>query len=105
MKKLLIIVVALGIGVGGLLWWRSQAAADGMGFRTAPVERGNLIATIPASGVVQAEEVIDVGARVSGMIAEFGRAPRDSSKLIDYNPGVEENPVLARIDPPLYIAD
>ena len=37
------------------------------------MKRGNLIATISATGTVEPEEVIDVGAQVAGRIVEFGK--------------------------------
>jgi len=42
-------------------------------FRTAAVERGNLIVTISATGTVEPEEVIDVGAQVAGQILSSAR--------------------------------
>jgi HlyD family secretion protein len=41
-------------------------------FRTAPVERGDLLSTISATGTVEPEEVVDVGAQVMGRIRDLG---------------------------------
>ncbi len=72
-------------------------------YRTAPVKRGELLATISATGTVEPEEVIDVGAQVAGQISSFGRDK--TGKPIDYGSVVEAEMVLAQIDDSLYAAD
>jgi HlyD family secretion protein len=68
------------------------------------VERGNLLATINATAVIEAEEVVDVGAQIAGMVQAFGHDLQDPSKNIDYGSHVEVGTVLAQIDPALYKA-
>ena len=74
------------------------------GFRTAAIKRGDLLSTISATGTVEPEEVVDVGAQVMGLILEFGPDPHDPAKLIDYGSVVEKGTVLAKIDPTPYEA-
>lgn len=105
MKRLAFVVVFLAAGVGAAVWWLAHDNGDTVSFRTAGVERGYLIATVSASGVVQAEEVVDVGSQVAGRIVNFGADAQQPAGFIDYNSQVEENTVLARIDPALYAAD
>src|SRR5205807_2386885 len=69
---------------------------------TAAVERGVLLATINATGTIEPEEVIDVGAQVVGRILEFGHDIRDPKKAIDYGSPVEAGTVLAQIDDAIY---
>lgn len=92
-------VCALSILAGGGYYW-STRSADGPPFvlRTATVTRGNLLAAITATGVVQPEDVVDVGAQVAGMISALGVDPSGNGKSIDYGSRVEEGTVLARID-------
>jgi HlyD family secretion protein len=77
-------------------------------FRTSAVVRDNLLVTISATGTVEPEEVIDVGAQVAGMIEKFGTDPRDDDKplekrrSIDYGTPVKRGTILALIDPSLY---
>jgi HlyD family secretion protein len=66
------------------------------------VERGNVWATISATGTVRPEEIIDVGAQVAGRIESFGRDPRDSSRTIDFNSVVHKDTVLAQLDDTLF---
>jgi HlyD family secretion protein len=72
--------------------------------RTAIVKKGDLSTTIHATGTIEPEEVIDIGAQVAGMIQEFGRDPRNSSAPIDYGSMVEKGTILAKIDESLYRA-
>ncbi|MGB9626865.1 MAG: efflux RND transporter periplasmic adaptor subunit, partial [Phycisphaerae bacterium] len=105
MKKVLVAAVLLAVlGGAGFSWWR-RAGGPNMYFRTAPVVRGDLTVTISATGTVEPEEVIDVGAQVAGKIESFGLDPRGNGKPIDYGSPVEEGTVLAHIDDSLYRAD
>ena len=65
MRKVLLLLMLLAVASGGwyLLWGRtSQGAAS---FKTAEVRRGDLLVSISATGTVEPEEVVDVGARIS----------------------------------------
>lgn len=104
---LLLIVLAVGGGLYYVNYLRAEAPPN---FRTAHVVRGDLFITIGATGTVEPEEIVDVGAQVMGRILEFGADPRfatDSAfadKRIDYGSPVEKGTVLAQIDPALYQA-
>ncbi len=102
LTALLVLVLAAGGGLG-VWYWQSQHGPRNT-FRTAAVERGDLLATISATGTTEPEEVIDVGAQVAGRIEKFGRDPNDSRKAIDYGTEVEEGTVLAQLDDSLYRA-
>lgn len=82
-------------------WFRDHHPSDG--FRTVPVTRGDLQAVISATGTVEPEEVVDVGAQVAGKIVAFGKDK--DGKTVDYGSVVEAGTVLARIDDALYAAD
>lgn len=101
-KKTLIIaagvLVALVLIVGFL-----KRSGNGVTFRTVPVKRGDLLATISATGTVEPEEVIDIGAQVAGKIIAFGKDKQ--GKSVDYGSVVEAGTILARIDDALYAAD
>jgi len=72
-------------------------------YRTARVERGDLVVSISATGTVEPQEVVDVGAQVAGQILSFGTDA--DGKTVDYGSPVEKGTVLARIDDSLYLAD
>jgi HlyD family secretion protein len=96
-------VALLIVGAGLGAWqWRAHAAHK-PSFRETPVKRGDLFVTTAATGTVEPEEVVDVGAQVAGLINVFGKDK--NGKQIDYGSVVEEGTVLAKIDDCLYEAD
>src|SRR5580692_5283697 len=99
----LFVFVAAGIaaGVRASWHWYSESAKEPL-FRTDHPARGSLVATIIATGTIEPEEVIDVGAQVAGQILAFGQDPTDPKRTIDYGSQVEQGTVLARIDDSLY---
>jgi HlyD family secretion protein len=107
MKTVVLVVCAAGAlvtGGGGVWYWWQGTARPAASYRTATVERGTLLASVAASGTIEPEEVVDVGAQVAGQIKEFGRDPHDSSRPIDYGSEVQEGTVLARLDDSLFKA-
>jgi len=104
-KRILVTLILLGgVGAGAAYYAWYPGYHNAPVFRTAAVERGDLLVTISATGTVEPEEVVDVGAQIMGRIVEFGRDPKDPSKFVDYGSEVEEGTVLARIDPTPYEA-
>jgi HlyD family secretion protein len=71
--------------------------------QTSEINYGDLEITISATGTVEPEEVIDVGAQVGGKINSFGK--NKDGVPIDYGTQVDEGTVLAQIDQSLYAAD
>ncbi len=101
-RNIIISVVIVGV-VGGATLWGLGKKDPINGLRTAPVKRSNLVATISATGTVEPEELVDVGAQVAGQISAFGKD--ESGKPMDYGSAVEAGTVLAQIDDSLYAAD
>ncbi|MGD0282953.1 MAG: efflux RND transporter periplasmic adaptor subunit [Dissulfurispiraceae bacterium] len=83
-------------------WLLRAKGGKGLIFRTAAVKRGDLEATISATGSIEPVVVVDVGAQVSGIISNFGKDKY--GKMIDYSSPVEAGTVLARVDDSLYSA-
>jgi HlyD family secretion protein len=107
MKRLfrrgIIVLVVLGFVSGAALWYIRRGNSQETSFRTAPVKRGDLVVSIGATGTVEPEEVVDVGAQVAGRIVSFGKDA--DGKTVDYGSPVKEGTVLAQIDDSLYTAD
>jgi HlyD family secretion protein len=97
----LVVLVACGLSGGWYLYGRMENKPH---YRTVPAEKGELLATISATGTIEPEEVVDVGAQVAGLIQEFGKDPKDPTRTIDYGSNVENGTVLAQIDQSLYAA-
>lgn len=112
MKKIILPLILVGVVAGGAAFYtKFLGAATPTTYRTAPVKRGDLSITISATGTLEPEEVVDVGAQVMGPILNFGMDPRATTdtafkdKRIDYGSPVEEGTVLAQIDPAVYKAN
>jgi HlyD family secretion protein len=81
------IVVALAIG-GGLYF--ARAKADVAKYRSMPVDRGAVIATVTATGTLSAVKTVAVGSQVSGIISKL---------YVDFNSRVKQGELLAELDP------
>jgi len=82
------VILAAGlVGGAGAWWWHTRNHSQ-LSFRTATVKRGNVTASISASGTIEPEEVVDVGAQVAGLIKSFGKDIL--GKTIDYVSVIEE---------------
>ena len=99
-----IAIGAAALLLAGLILVRLTSRPEGTTYHTARVKRGDLVLTVSATGTIEPEEVVDVGAQVQGMIKEFGRDERSGSKPIDYGSQVEVGTVLAQIDDSMYKA-
>src|SRR5258708_22242966 len=102
-RTLFILLALGGLAYGGYLWYQRAHSSPTTTFRTVPVKRGDILAVITATGTLEPEEVVDVGAQVAGQIKTLGNDP--SGKQVDYNSEVEDGMVLAAIDDSLYRAD
>jgi HlyD family secretion protein len=90
---LLIVIALAGTGAAGVYWW--QADAKRLQYRTSPVERGELLSTISATGTLNAVTTVQVGTQVSGTISQLA---------VDFNSQVKTGMVIARIDPATFEA-
>jgi HlyD family secretion protein len=136
MSRLLALAVLIGIAVGGTAlyskMYRSESQKEA--FRTDKVMRGDLQIVVRATGTVEPEETVDVGAQVVGRIKSLGKDPRGqapphvankpiegktaetntnaltaydpqfANKPVDYGSPVIKDMVLAQIDPAIYKA-
>ena len=104
-KWLVIGIVSVVLLGGGGTWLLAHQTAPASEFRTSPVEREDLTPTITATGTLEPEEVVDVGAQVDGQIIAFGAEPGQAGKTVDYGSNVDVGSVLAKIDDRLYRFD
>lgn len=102
-KKPVFIGAAAVLVLGGtILWWRLHSGSD-LSFRTAIVKRGDVAASISASGTIEPLEAVDIGAQVAGLVQSFGTDV--DGKTVDYGSVVVKDAVLAKIDDSVYAAD
>ncbi len=96
MKPLIIVLAAVALAAAGGYWYWQHNSKPTITFKTAEVKRGELLATISATGTIEPQEVIDVGAQVTGKILSFGTDV--DGKPIDYRSKVTKGTLLAKID-------
>jgi HlyD family secretion protein len=93
MKKSHLIAGVVAVVVIAVAWilWRGRGG-DEPAYRFATVERGDLEATVSATGNLSAVTTVQVGTQVSGQV---------SAIHADFNDEVKKGQLLARIDPTL----
>src|ERR1700740_2584488 len=106
-RLLLSFALLIGIAVGGTALYTKFSRSDWVQdrFRIEKVTRGDLQINVRATGTVEPEETVDVGAQVVGRIKELGKDPRGQSdpnyanKSVDVGTTVKKGTVLATVDP------
>ena len=99
----ILVLVLAGLAGGAAWWWWGNGEGDLPSLNTVAAKKGELVVFISATGTVEPEEVVDVGARVAGEIITFGKDA--GGNPVDYGSPVKQGTVLARIDDSLYLAD
>lgn len=95
MNKLIIAgVAALLVAVGGYFIYAKREPERT--FKSAKIERGNIVAAVSATGNLSAVTTVQVGTQVSGTIYRLH---------VDYNTPVKKGQVIAEIDPSLFRAE
>ena len=107
-KVLLKIVVPVALLAalvwGGIVVYRSYQEEDRrVEYKTERVSRQTIMRTISATGTVEPEELVNVGAQVSGKIMSFGKDTE--GRTIDYGSKITAGMVLAQIDDVTYKAE
>lgn len=64
-------------------------------FKTEPVERGAVVATVSSTGTLNAVTTVQVGTQVSGTIQKL---------FVDYNSQVNKGQIIAQIDPAIFLS-
>jgi len=89
------LVVLVGIGFGLLQWRQAAARASAPTFQTEPAELGELKATVTATGTLDGQDSVEVGAEVTGNISKI---------YVDFNDRVKEGDILLEINPEVLLA-
>lgn len=97
-KKAIKWLAAAVVCAGAYLAWQHwfQGGPKQLSFRTATLQKGDFIDKVQATGTLEPEELIDVGAQMSGIITSFGKD--ENGKSIDYGSDVKQGQLLAVID-------
>jgi len=94
--KWVVVLVVVGAGVGGGLWyWRNSRESEAQ-YQTTVVTRGKLIQTVTATGQLNPVTNVTVGSQISGIISHL---------YADWNSHVTNGQIVALIDPATYQAN
>ena len=98
MKTFLTWGLVLAITVGGGAWYFLSDKKEDRRYTltTTAVTRGDFVSKVQATGTLEPQELVDVGAQVTGEIKEFGTDTE--GRRVDYGSEVKEGQLLARID-------
>ena len=91
-KRIAAAAAVVVLAASGVAFYRHADANEAPAYRFATVTRGNLEATVSATGALSAVKTVQVGTQVSGQIAGL---------YADFNQHVKKGQLLARIDPTL----
>ncbi len=91
------LIAALVCVAAALFWFMGgDAEQTGQQLRGAKVTRGDFVSKVQATGTLEPQELVDVGAQVTGEIKEFGIDL--AGNRVDYGSEVKAGQLLARID-------
>ena len=94
MKKYLILAVVV-VAIAAIGAYAIYKKTPEPTYRTAKVERGDIVSTVSATGTVGAVITVQVGTQVSGTIQQL---------FVDFNSQVRKGQVIAQIDPAIFSA-
>jgi len=94
MKKILLIVGPLLL-IAGISIYLFLNRKPEVTYKTAKIERGDIVSTVSATGNLSAVTTVQVGTQVSGTIQKL---------YVDYNSRVKKGQTIAEIDPSLFNA-
>jgi HlyD family secretion protein len=96
MRRLLWLLILLGLagaGTAAYVYYNDRPAP--LNYVTSRVERGQIAATVNATGTVNAVVTVQVGSQITGRIQQL---------FADFNTAVREDQIIAQIDPALFEA-
>jgi HlyD family secretion protein len=93
--KWTVMVLIVGAGIGGGVWYFKRGNNDAPQYQATPVTRGDLTQVVTATGSLNPVMNVTVGSQVSGRISKLN---------VDFNSLVTSNEVIAEIDPSTYQA-
>ena len=94
-RSLTLVVTAVLLAGGGILYYRSREATKTSTPITATVTRGDVISKVSATGALQPVTTVQVGTQVSGTIKAL---------YADFNSQVHKGQVVAELEPALFQA-
>ena len=91
MKKRILAVAAAVVVIGAGAWLvLARKGSSEPKYRKAKLDKGDVVATVTATGTLSAVTTVKVGSQVSGIIAKL---------YVDFNSTVKKGQILAELDP------
>jgi HlyD family secretion protein len=90
---LVVVGVLVALATAGYVYSTNRTPAGR--YRTAAVDRGTIVATVSATGQLNAVTTVQVGSQVSGLVKEV---------LVDFNSPVRKDQLVARIETDVFQA-
>ena len=94
-KKIIIAILLFAAVVSGIWFFLTKENNQGVKYKTAKVERGNIESEVSATGTINAVVTVQVGSQISGTIEEL---------YADFNSIVKKGQVVAILDQKTFIA-
>jgi len=89
-RKVTVVLLSVGVvAVASVFFYLIKKDNSATKYRTAPAERGDIRATVNATGTVNAVTTVQVGSQVSGTIAKL---------YADFNSVVKKGEIIAQLD-------
>ncbi len=89
MKKIIGGLIVIALAIGGVVYFRVQAAAKSISYIYVPVSRGDVASTVSSTGNLYATDSVQVGTQVSGIINKL---------YANFNDRVHKGELLALLD-------
>src|SRR5512141_3283659 len=89
-KRVLIIGAALALAALAAVLLFARKGSSEPKYRKAKLDKGDVVATVTATGTLSAVTTVKVGSQVSGIIAKL---------YVDFNSTVKKGQLLAELDP------
>jgi HlyD family secretion protein len=94
-KTILFLILLAAVAAAVFFYFRSGKKSQAISFVTVKTQYGYIAKTVTATGRVQPDDTVSVGAQVSGVV---------KAVYVDYNSVVKEGQLLAKVDPSIIMA-
>lgn len=88
-KTIIILLLLVAVAAAAVFYFRSGKKTSSINFLTAKAQYGYIAKTVTATGNIQPEDTVSVGAQVSGVVKEV---------FVDFNDEVKQGQLLAKVD-------
>ena len=89
-NRILALLVAVAVVAGGAWFLAARKGSAEPKYRKGKLDKGDVVATVTATGTLSAVTTVKVGSQVSGIIAKLH---------VDFNSAVKKGQLLAELDP------